>query len=246
MTETDGQAQRADGIRINRLIAQSGLCSRREADTWIAAGRVAIDGRPAMPGDRIEGTETVMVDGQPLPGRRDAVILALNKPEGIICTTDHRVPDNVVDFVGYPERLFPIGRLDRDSRGLLLLTNDGSIVNRILRAANSHEKEYRVRVDHAFPDAFLEEMAAGVPILEHVTLPCKAVRTGPDTFRITLRQGLNRQIRRMCTHLGYEVADLERVRIMNISLGALRSGQCRELTFKESRDLRALLETSEG
>lgn len=245
MTEQDEHAEQVPGIRINRMLAQSGLCSRREADTWIAAGRVAIDGRPALPGDRVDGTEAILVDGQPLHERRDAVILALNKPEGIICTTDHRVPDNVIDFLGYPERLFPIGRLDRDSHGLLLLTNDGSIVNRILRAANSHEKEYRVRVDHAFPDVFLEDMAAGVPILEHVTLPCKAVRTGPDTFRIILRQGLNRQIRRMCTHLGYEVLDLERVRIMNIALGALRLGHSRELTYKEARDLRALLDKSE-
>ncbi|HEY5466239.1 MAG TPA: pseudouridine synthase, partial [Clostridia bacterium] len=166
MTDQDEHAEQTPGIRINRMLAQSGLCSRREADTWIAAGRVTIDGRPALPGDRVDGTEAILIDGQPLPERRDAVILALNKPEGIICTTDHRVPDNVIDFLGYPERLFPIGRLDRDSHGLLLLTNDGSIVNRILRAANRHEKEYRVRVDHAFPDVFLEDMAAGVPILE--------------------------------------------------------------------------------
>ena len=234
------------GIRINQMIARSGLCSRRAADDWIAAGRVTVRGRPAQPGDRVDSPEEVCVDGSPLPSQQEDVIVALNKPEGIVCTTDRRIPDNVIDFLEYPERLFTIGRLDRDSRGLLLLTNDGKIVNPILRAANAHEKEYRVRVDHAFDDGFLESMSDGVPILDRVTLPCRLFRTGADSFRIILRQGLNRQIRRMCEFHGYRVTDLERVRIMNISLGNLKPGQWRLLTYKETRDLRALLDKEDA
>ncbi|MBP7402528.1 MAG: pseudouridine synthase [Clostridia bacterium] len=229
-------------MRINLLIARSGLCSRREADAWISAGRVTVNGRPAIPGDRADRPEDVRVDGRPLPASAPPLVLALNKPVGIICTTDRRVNDNVIDYLAWPERIFPIGRLDRDSHGLLLLTNDGSLVNPILRASSAHEKEYRVRVDRPYPDPFLRTMASGVRILDRMTLPCRTVRTGPDTFRIILHQGLNRQIRRMCEQLGYGVLDLERVRIMNISLGSLRPGQTRPLTYKEVRDLRALLD----
>lgn len=242
MTEHDMEQTPMQGSRVNQMIAQSGLCSRREADQWIAAGRVTVRGRPAKPGDRVTSSDEVSVDGHPIPTPEPPVILALNKPVGIICTTDRRVNDNVIDFLRYPGRIFPIGRLDRDSRGLLLLTSDGSIVNPILRAANAHEKEYKVRVDRPCDDDFLQAMAAGVPILDTRTLPCRVTRTGPDSFRIVLRQGLNRQIRRMCEQLGYRVADLERVRIMNIALGNLKPGQVRVLTPKEIRDLKALLD----
>lgn len=242
MTNFEAERDPAQGSRVNQLIARSGLCSRREADLWIAAGRVTVRGAPAKPGDRAASPDEILVDGRPLPTPEPPVILALNKPVGIICTTDRRVNDNVIDFLGYPGRIFPIGRLDRDSRGLLLLTSDGSIVNPILRASNAHEKEYKVRVDRPFDDAFLRSMAGGVPILDTRTLPCRVTRTGRDSFRIVLRQGLNRQIRRMCEHFGYEVVDLERVRIMNIALGSLKPGQTRMLTPKEIHDLKQLLD----
>jgi 23S rRNA pseudouridine2604 synthase len=242
MTEHDMEQTPMQGSRVNQMIARSGLCSRREADQWIAAGRVTVRGRPAKPGDRVASSDEITVDGRPIPTPDPPAILALNKPVGIICTTDRRVNDNVIDFLGHPGRIFPIGRLDRDSRGLLLLTSDGSIVNPILRAANAHEKEYKVRVDRPYDDEFLHAMAAGVPILDTRTLPCRVTRTGQDAFRIVLRQGLNRQIRRMCEQLGYRVADLERIRIMNITLGNLKPGQVRELTPKEIRDLKELLD----
>lgn len=228
--------------RLNQLIAQSGLCSRREADQWIADGRVTVDGKAANLGDRVDDPATVRVDGKPLPAPAQPVVFALNKPLGIICTTDRRVVDNVVDWMQVPQRIFPIGRLDRDSHGLLLLTNDGSIVNPILRTANAHEKEYRVRVDRPFDEDFIRQMTTGVPILGRTTLPCRLVRTGPDRFRLILRQGLNRQIRRMCEYLGYEVVDLQRVRVMHITLGNLKPGQFRQLTVKEMRDLHLLLD----
>ncbi len=236
-----------EGIRINKYIADSGLCSRREADGLIARGKVFISGTKARPGDKVLPGDTVVCEGKQVEGRSTKhVYIALNKPEGIICTTDPEEPDNVVDFVGYPERIFPIGRLDRDSRGLLLLTTDGDIVNRILRAEGRHEKEYIVDVDRPVTPEFLRGMARGVPILDTVTLPCTITRTGLTQFDIVLTQGLNRQIRRMCEYFGYRVTALERVRIMNIRLGHLHPGDWRHLTPAELTTLRSILDKGPG
>lgn len=223
----------SQGKRLNKFIADSGYCSRREADRLIEEGRVDVDGHPGALGDRILPGMRVTVDGHPLSGRGEKVYLLLNKPVGVVCTADPREPMNVVDYLNYPVRIFPVGRLDKDSEGLLLLTSDGEIVNRILRAAGGHEKEYEVTVDQPVTREFLEKMAAGVPILDTVTLPCRVRRTGDRSFNIILVQGLNRQIRRMCEALGYSVRSLRRIRIMNIRLGKLRPGQWRALTDEE-------------
>ena len=223
----------SQGKRLNKFIADSGYCSRREADRLIEEGRVDVDGHPGALGDRILPGMRVTVDGHPLSGRGEKVYLLLNKPVGVVCTADPGEPMNVVDYLNYPVRIFPVGRLDKDSEGLLLLTSDGEIVNRILRAAGGHEKEYEVTVDRPVTREFLEQMAAGVPILDTVTLPCRVRRTGDRSFNIILVQGLNRQIRRMCEALGYSVRSLRRIRIMNIRLGKLRPGQWRALTDEE-------------
>lgn len=228
-------------MRINRYVAESGICSRREADRLVEEGLVTINGRRAVPGSQVEPGDDVRVDGQPVAQKPKAVYLAMNKPEGITCTTDERDPDNIIDFLAYPERVFPIGRLDKDSTGLILLTNDGSIVNRILRAENRHEKEYVVTVDRPLTVDMLRRMANGVPILDTVTRPCKTVRIDETTFRITLTQGLNRQIRRMCEVFGCNVVRLERVRIMNIALGSLKQGYWRHLSPKELEQMMSLL-----
>jgi len=220
-------------MRLNKYLAETGACSRREADQWIGAGRVTVNGAPAVLGTQVEDGDEVRVDGQPLRGKPRRVYLALNKPVGIECTTDRDVPGNIVDFVGYPERIFPIGRLDKDSEGLILLTNDGDIVNTVLRAEHEHEKEYVVSVDRPLTGAFLAGMAAGVPILDTVTNPCRITQVGRNTFRIVLTQGLNRQIRRMCEHFGYKVRNLRRVRIMHVHLGDLPVGRWRPLTAAE-------------
>ena len=225
-------------IRLNRYISDSGICSRREADRLIEAGQVTINGQKAELGAQVRTGDEVQVQGATITPRASTarVYLALNKPVGIECTTDRSVRNNIVDFVGYPERIFPIGRLDKDSQGLILLTNDGEIVNRILRAANHHEKEYIVTVNKPMTAGFLAAMARGVPILDVITQPCKVHKVNTSTFRIILTQGLNRQIRRMCEYFGYEVTRLERVRIMNIGLKGLPIGAWRELTQRE-RDL---------
>lgn len=225
------------GKRLNKFIADSGYCSRREADRLIEEGRVTVDGRAGVLGDRIEPGMVVLVDGQALSGRGEKVYLLLNKPVGIVCTADPREPMNVVDYMGYPVRIFPVGRLDKDSEGLLLLTSDGEIVNRLLRAAGGHEKEYEVEVDRPVTKEFLEGMMAGVPILDTVTLPCKVRRTGDRSFNIVIVQGLNRQIRRMCEYFGYNVRSLRRIRIMNLRLGNMKPGQWRELTKEELAEL---------
>ncbi len=206
-------------MRLNKYLAETGACSRREADQWIEAGRVSVNGARAVLGTQVADGDDVQVDGRPLRPKPRRVYLALNKPIGIECTTDRDVPGNIVDFVGYPERVFPIGRLDKDSEGLILLTNDGDIVNTVLRAEHEHEKEYVVAVDRPLTAAFLAGMAAGVPILDTVTNPCRVAQVGRNTFRIVLTQGLNRQIRRMCEHFGYTVRRLQRVRIMHVQLG---------------------------
>ena len=227
----------SQGKRLNKFIADSGYCSRREADRLIAEGRVKVDGRIGVLGDKILPGMSVLVDGQSLSGDGEKVYIALNKPVGIVCTADPREPMNVVDYLDYPIRIFPVGRLDKDSEGLLLMTSDGEIVNRLLRAAGGHEKEYEVTVDRPVTREFLEGMMKGVSILDTVTLPCKVRRTGDRSFNIIIVQGLNRQIRRMCEYFGYNVTSLRRIRIMNIRLGSMKPGQWRELTKEEFTEL---------
>ncbi len=239
-TPEDTTASSGDGTRVNRYISSSGFCSRRKADEYVAAGLVTVDGEMAVPGTRVLEGQDVRVDGKPLFPDEDYLYIALHKPLGITCTTDTRVKDNVIDYLHFDKRIYPIGRLDKMSTGLLLLTNDGSIVNRILRAEGRHEKEYLVEVDKPLTDEFIQSMQSGVPILDRVTLPCKLIPTGSHTFRIILTQGLNRQIRRMCDYLGYSVRRLKRTRIMNIDIGTLPLGEWRSLTFKEIRDLKAM------
>jgi 23S rRNA pseudouridine2604 synthase len=224
-------------VRLNKYISETGLCSRREADARIEAGRVTINGAVATLGMQVTAGDVVCVDGKPVAGEQQHVYLALNKPVGIISTTERHVAGNILDLVNYSERIFPIGRLDKDSEGLILLTNNGDIVNEILRSENEHEKEYVVTVDRPVTEIFLGGMAGGVRILGTVTKPCKVKRIGAATFRIVLTQGLNRQIRRMCSFFGYKVLRLQRVRIINIALGDLRPGQWRELTPQEVRGL---------
>jgi len=224
-------------IRLNKWIAETGYSSRREADKLIEAGRVTIDGRKGVLGDQVSPGASVRVDGIELRPVRRRIYIALHKPLGIVCTADPREPGNVVDFVGHGERLFPIGRLDKDSTGLLLMTNDGDIVNPILRAANGHEKEYIVTVDKPITPEFIEKMCAGVEILGQTTLPCRITPEGPRRFRLILTQGLNRQIRRMCEAHSYNVTELKRVRIMNVHLGRLLPGHWRNLTDAEIRGL---------
>jgi 23S rRNA pseudouridine2604 synthase len=224
-------------MRLNKFLGESGTCSRREADQWIEAGRVTVNGTRAVLGTQVAEGDVVLVDGQPLRERPTRVYIALNKPTGIECTTDREVPGNIVDFVGHRERVFPIGRLDKDSEGLILLTNDGDVVNTVLRAENEHEKEYVVAVDRPLTPEFLAGMARGVPVLGTVTNPCTLTQVGRNTFRIVLTQGLNRQIRRMCEHFGYTVRNLQRVRIMHVRLGDLPLGRWRNLTPVEIRGL---------
>jgi 23S rRNA pseudouridine2604 synthase len=226
-------------VRLNKYLSETGACSRREADAWIEAGRVQVNGTTAVLGTQVADGDEVLLDGRPVAARPARVYLALNKPVGIECTTDREVRDNIVDFVAHRERIFPIGRLDKDSEGLILLTNDGDIVNRVLRAEHEHEKEYIVSVDRPLTPEFLEGMARGVPILGTVTNPCRVRQVGRNTFRIVLTQGLNRQIRRMCEHFDYTVRRLQRVRIMHIHLGDLPVGKWRPLTEAEIRPLLA-------
>lgn len=234
------------GKRLNKFIADSGYCSRREADRLIEEGRVLVDGRKGVLGDKILPGMKVIADGHDLTGDSEKVYIVLNKPAGIVCTADPREPMNVVDYINYPARIFPVGRLDKDSEGLLLMTSDGEIVNRLLRAAGGHEKEYEVEVDRPVTREFLEKMMAGVEILDTVTLPCKVRKTGERSFNIILIQGLNRQIRRMCEALGYNVRKLRRIRIMNIKLGNMQPGQWRDVTNEELTTLMRELERKEN
>jgi len=226
-------------MRLNKFISETGVCSRREADAWIAAGRVTVNGKPAALGTQVAAGDAVRLDGKPLSPKRRDVYLLLNKPRGVTCTTERHIAGNIVDFIAHAERIFPIGRLDKDSEGLILLTNNGDIVNEILRVEHGHEKEYRVTVERPVTPTFLAMMAAGVKIGGEKTKPCVVTQTAPDTFRIVLTQGLNRQIRRMCSALGFRVQRLQRVRIMHIRLGALASGHWRDLTDAEVRPLLA-------
>jgi len=233
-----------EGVRINKYLADAGVCSRRAADGFIEEGKVFIDGERAVMGSRVLPGQSVVFNGKELKKEEDLVLLALNKPRGIVCTSDKREPDNVVDFVNYGKRIYPIGRLDKDSEGLLLLTNDGDIVNKILRAGNYHEKEYIVKVNKMITKEFLQGMAGGVPILDTVTRPCKIEALDKYRFKVILTQGLNRQIRRMCEYFGYRVVHLQRVRIMNIRLGHLKVGDYRKLTPQELSELQSLIRKS--
>jgi len=220
-------------VRLNKYISETGVCSRREADKWIEAGRVTCNGLAAVLGTQVADGDEVRIDGDLIGVKKKQIYIALNKPVGIICTTEPHIADNIVDHVGFPERIFPVGRLDRDSEGLILLTNDGDIVNEILRSENNHEKEYVVTVDRPITDLSLRMLASGVKIMGEVTKPSKVSRVNAQTFRIILTQGLNRQIRRMCSALGYKAQRLQRVRIMNVHLGTLKPGHWRHLTPAE-------------
>ena len=233
-------------IRLNKYISESGICSRRDADRYIEQGNVFINGRRAAVGAQVFAGDVVKVNGQVIEPRdeEDLVLIALNKPVGIITTMEEGERDNIRDFVNHSKRVFPIGRLDKDSQGLILLTNHGDLVNKILRAGNDHEKEYIVTVNKPITDEFIAGMGAGVPMLGTVTKKCKVKKEAPMVFRITLVQGLNRQIRRMTKHFGYEVTKLERVRIMNINLKGLPLGEWRDLTDDELIELFKLIENS--
>ena len=220
-------------ISLNKYISSTGISSRREADTWIEAGRVKINGEVAIKGNRVAKGDKVTIDDKPLKPKPKPVYIAFNKPHGITCTTDLRDPSNIIDFIKYPKRIFPIGRLDKASSGLILLTNDGDIVNEILRVENNHEKEYIVTVDLQVTQKFVERMGNGIPILGTKTNKCDVEKMGPYVFKIILTQGMNRQIRRMCEYLGYRVKTLKRVRVMHIYLDDLKMGEWRELTEKE-------------
>jgi len=220
-------------VRLNKFISETGVCSRREADKWIEAGRVTLNGLPAQLGTKVGESDEVRVDGELVGAKKTPIYIALNKPVGITSTTESQVEENIIDLIGHRERIFPIGRLDKDSEGLILLTNNGDIVNEILRSENEHEKEYIVSVNRPITDLALGMLAGGVKIMGETTKPCKVVRVDRETFRMILTQGLNRQIRRMCSALGYRVQRLQRVRIINIDLGTLRTGEWRHLTDAE-------------
>ena len=226
-------------VRLNKFISESGLCSRREADRLIEAGRVLVDGSVAVSGQKVSEKQEVLVDGKHISKEEEMVLLAVNKPRGVVCTTDKRWGDQTVEeLIHYPKRVFYMGRLDKDSQGLLLMTNNGEILNKMMRAGNYHEKEYLVRVDRTVTAGFLDGMAkGGIPVQDQLTRPCEVEKTGEKTFRIVLTQGLNRQIRRMCEYFGYQVVKLKRIRIMNITLGDLPSGSYREVSREEQEEL---------
>ena len=236
--------EKKDTVRLNKYIGESGYCSRREADKLIEKGAVKINNKVAVMGDKVSPQDKVYVNNKLISSTEDFVYLALNKPVGITCTTEHKIRGNIVDFIGHEKRIFPIGRLDKDSQGLIFLTNDGDIVNKILRAGNNHEKEYIVTVNKPITPEFINKMSSGVPILDTVTKKCIVKREGKYVFRIILTQGLNRQIRRMCSYLGYEVTKLERIRIMNVSLGKLPIGKWRYLSVKELETINELTRES--
>ena len=232
--------QKSEPVRLNKYLSEAGeagVCSRREADRLIETGRVTVDGQRAQTGMRIVPGQVVKVGNKVVSKQDEMIVLAVNKPRGIVCTEERRERDSIVRFLNYPVRVTYIGRLDKDSHGLLLMTNNGDIINKMMRAANKHEKEYKVTVDKEITEDFLKKMAAGVPILDTVTRPCTVKKIGKYTFSIILTQGLNRQIRRMCEALGYEVKDLLRVRVMNITLDGLKDGQYRKLTDQELNEL---------
>ena len=237
MPGTDPEINTPEGIRLNKYIASSGICSRREADRLIESGKVKVNGLTADLGTRVKDGDSVEVDGKKITPEDDMIYIAFNKPLGITCTTDTRDPSNIIDYINFKERIFPIGRLDKNSSGLILLTNNGDIVNKLLRSENGHEKEYVVTLDRPYDKAFIKTMSTGVPVLGRMTLPAEVFPVNAKTFRIILRQGMNRQIRRMCEYLGYKVTKLKRIRFINIELGGLELGKWRYLTADEKKDL---------
>ena len=237
MPGIDPENNSPEGIRLNKYIASSGVCSRREADHLIESGKVTVNGITADLGTRLSEGDVVAVNGQPVVPEDNMIYIAFNKPLGITCTTDRRDPSNIIDYINFKERIFPVGRLDKNSSGLILLTNNGDIVNRLLRSENGHEKEYVVTLNRPYDSTFIKTMASGVPVLGRMTLPTEVFSVNQKTFRIILRQGMNRQIRRMCEYLGYRVTKLKRVRFINIKLGDLEPGKWRYLTAEEKKEL---------
>ena len=228
-------------IRINKFLSEAGVCSRRGADRLVEEGRVTIDGKVAVLGDQILPGQKVLVDGREVQREDEKILLAFHKPKGIVCTAEKREKNNIIDYLHYPKRIYPVGRLDKDSTGLILLTNDGELTDRILRGKNNHEKEYLVTVQKPLRPEIVRAMEQGVPILDTMTRPCQIIQIDSHTFRIILTQGLNRQIRRMCEYFGYKVITLKRVRVMNIHLGELKEGTWREITGNELEELKNAL-----
>ena len=225
-------------VRLNKFLSDCGVCSRREADRLIEAGKVFVDGRHGQLGDKIDpDTNVVTCNGKVVKTEEEFILLAFNKPVGIECTANKEIEGNIIDFIKYPKRVYPIGRLDKDSEGLILLTNNGALVNNILKASNYHEKEYIVQVNKKITDDFIKHMSEGVPILDTVTRKCQVKKINEDTFNIVLTQGLNRQIRRMSAYLGYKVISLKRIRIMNIKIGKLKTGTYRNVSLDELNEL---------
>lgn len=237
MSGTDPEKSSSEGIRLNKYIASSGTCSRREADKLIESGKVSVNGITADLGTRVFEGDTVEIEGRSIVPEDSMIYIAFNKPLGITCTTDRRDPSNIIDYINFSERIFPIGRLDKNSSGLILLTNNGDIVNKLLRSENGHEKEYVVTIDRPYDKDFIKNMSNGVPVLGRMTLPAKVIPVNDKKFKIILKQGMNRQIRRMCEYLGYKVTRLKRIRFMNIKLGELETGKWRYLTAKEKQEL---------
>lgn len=233
-------------MRLSKFLSDAGICSRREADRLITAGKILVDGKQAVLGQKVLPEQQIICNGKPVTREEELIFLAINKPVGIECTSDRTNPKNIIDFIHYPKRIYSIGRLDKNSEGLLLMTNAGDMANQIAKACNYHEKEYMVEVNKPVTDAFLKKMGRGVPILDTVTRPCQIRRTGEKSFCIVLTQGLNRQIRRMCEFLGYRVVKLKRIRIMNIHLGTLQTGTYRNVTDAELRTLLQLLDKTKG
>lgn len=235
-----------EGLRLNKTISDTGFCSRREADRIIEEGRVTLNGKEAVLGDRVLSTDDVRVDGRRIKfkNQEDSIYIAFNKPKGITCTTDRQIEGNIIDYIRHPKRIFPIGRLDKPSEGLIFLTSDGDIVNKVLRAGNNHEKEYIVTVNKPITQGFLKKMSTGVPVLDTITQKCVIKQESETVFKIILTQGLNRQIRRMCEYLDYEVKKLKRIRIMNVSLNNLPSGKWRDLTKEELTEIMKMVSDS--
>ncbi|HET6243619.1 MAG: 23S rRNA pseudouridine(2604) synthase RluF [Bacteroidetes bacterium] len=239
MLETNSEQK-----RINKYISETGICSRRAADKLIEETRVTVNGITAVMGTKVTTQDLVEIDGIPVKQKKEPIYIAFNKPPGITSTTDSKDKDNIIDYINFPERIFPVGRLDKPSEGLIFLTNDGDIVNKILRAKNNHEKEYVVTVNKLINHDFIKKMGNGLPILDTITQKCKVVKEGEYSFRIILTQGLNRQIRRMCDFLGYQVIELVRIRIMNITLSGLKHGEWRYLTSEEIKVINKLVQYS--
>ena len=235
-----------NGVRINKFLSEAGVCSRREADRQVEAGNVLIDGRVAATGDRVCPGQKVYYNGKEVTKEEEMILIAFNKPVGIVCTAEKREKNNVIDYINYPKRIYPIGRLDKDSKGLLLLTNNGDIVNKMMRSGNMHEKEYIVTVNKPVSDSFIRGLAGGVPLVELgvTTRKCHVKKLSSRIFKIILTQGYNRQIRRMCEYFGYRVVELQRVRIMNIELGDLKEGGYRDVTEEEYKKLQRLISNS--